>query len=281
MRTQTILVLICFSLIKPLLFGQTNAPADSANTTTPPVIPEEARKHFVMGTALFKDAKTPDDYVQVVGEFKQATDLAPQWPDPRYNLALAKEASGDYSGAEADLKIYQQFKLSDTEARSVQDKIYVLEAKLEKKSAAYWAEVNAAADKAKATAKAKADADAAKEKAKRAGFINSISGDWKSGSYSITIEQYGDDNLKISARDESRRALAVSDFSLHGAVIIFSIHTLDGTGWPDRLLRESISLQSNGHLEGIEDSYWSEEAINRFHISAEKRGTRDVVFIRQ
>jgi tetratricopeptide (TPR) repeat protein len=130
MKTHTLLALICLSLLTPSLFGQTNAVA------TPPPVPEEARKHFVMGTALFKDAKTPDDYSQVVGEFKQAADLAPQWPDARYNLALAKEAAGDYSGAMADLKLYQQFKLSDDEARTVQDKIYVLEAKQEKKASA-------------------------------------------------------------------------------------------------------------------------------------------------
>ena len=64
-----------------------------------------------------------------MGEFKQAADLAPQWPEARYNLALAKEAAGDYSGAMDDLKLYQQFKLSNDEARTVQDKIYALEAK--------------------------------------------------------------------------------------------------------------------------------------------------------
>jgi hypothetical protein len=112
----------------PSLFAQTPA------TSSPPV-PEEARKHFVMGTTLFKDAKTPGDFVLVVSQFKQAADLAPQWPDARYNLALAKEAAGDFSAAMADLKIYQQFKLSDTEARTAQDKIYALEAKQEKKAA--------------------------------------------------------------------------------------------------------------------------------------------------
>jgi hypothetical protein len=42
---------------------------------------------------------------------------------------LSKEAAGDYSGAMADLKLYQQFKLSDEDARKVQDKIYALDAK--------------------------------------------------------------------------------------------------------------------------------------------------------
>jgi len=125
MRTYLPLVLAVYTLVISSLVAQTNA-------TAPTPIPEEARRHFVMGTTLFKDAKTPDDYAQVESQFKQAVDLAPQWPDARYNLALSKEAAGDYSGAMADLKLYQQFKLSDTEARTVQDKIYVIEAKQQK-----------------------------------------------------------------------------------------------------------------------------------------------------
>jgi hypothetical protein len=124
MKKNVLLILASFLLLAPSLCAQT--------TTTPPPIPEEARRHFVMGTALFKDAKTHNDYVEVESEFKQAADLAPQWPDPRYNLALSKEAAGDFSGAIADLKIYLQFKLPDTEARTAQDKIYTLEARQRK-----------------------------------------------------------------------------------------------------------------------------------------------------
>jgi hypothetical protein len=113
--------------------SQTGATADKHSVaTTQSPIPEEARKHFVMGTTLFKDAKTADDFVEVESEFKQATDLALQWPEARYSLALAKEAAGDYPGAVADLKFYQKFNLSDSEARTVQDKIYALEAKAER-----------------------------------------------------------------------------------------------------------------------------------------------------
>jgi tetratricopeptide (TPR) repeat protein len=124
MKKSFMPTLVAFILLAAPIFAQT--------TTTPPPIPEEARRHFVVGTTLFKDAKTPDNYAQVESQFKQAVDLAPQWPDARYNLALSKEAAGDYSGAMADLKLYLQFKLSDTEARTAQDKIYVLEAKQQK-----------------------------------------------------------------------------------------------------------------------------------------------------
>jgi len=97
-----------------------------------PPIPEEARKHFVRGAALFKDAKSPDDFKQVIDEFMQATRLAPWWPEARYNLALAFEAAGEYAWAIDKLKLYQLFKLPEAEARAVQDKIHALEAKQEK-----------------------------------------------------------------------------------------------------------------------------------------------------
>src|SRR6266404_6705954 len=71
MKAHTLLGLIYLSFLAPQLFAQTNG-------STSPVIPEEARRHFVMGTTLFKDAKTADDFAQVVSEFKQAADLAPQ-----------------------------------------------------------------------------------------------------------------------------------------------------------------------------------------------------------
>jgi tetratricopeptide (TPR) repeat protein len=144
MKVPTVFILICLSLTMPSAFAQGNGRTSA--TATSPAIPEEARRHFVMGTALFKDAKTPSDFVQVESEFKQAADLAPKWPDARYNLALAKEAAGDYSGAMADLKLYLQFQLPDAEARKAQDKIYVLEAKakVEAKNQAAAREVAAA-----------------------------------------------------------------------------------------------------------------------------------------
>jgi len=119
MKTDTLVALACISWLTLPSFAQTGAST----------IPEDARKHFIMGATLFKGAKSTADFGEAEREFKQATRLASQWPDARYNLALAKEAAGDYSGAMADLKVYQQFKLSESDARTVQDKIYALEAK--------------------------------------------------------------------------------------------------------------------------------------------------------
>lgn len=97
-----------------------------------PPIPEEARRHFVRGTTLFKEAKSPDDFKQVVDEFGQAANIAPWWPDARYNRALAWEAAGNYEKAIINLKLYLLFKLPEADARAAQDKIYAIEAKQEK-----------------------------------------------------------------------------------------------------------------------------------------------------
>lgn len=150
MKTFVLCALVGFTLSAPILRAQ-------ATATSPAPIPEEARKHFVMGVTLFKEAKTSDDFAQVESQFKRAVDLAPQWPDARYNLALSKEAAGDYAGALADLKIYQQFSLSDADARTAQDKIYALEAKAEE-AVKKQAEIQKAAAAEQAKAQQLADA---------------------------------------------------------------------------------------------------------------------------
>jgi hypothetical protein len=188
------LLLLTLLISSPPLFGQTNVPAADTNAVmTPPPIPEEARKHFVMGTALFKDAKTPDDYSQVIGEFKQAATLAPQWPDPRYDLAVAEEAAGDFSSAEADLKIYQKFKLSAEDARAAQDKIYVLEAKQQKQYAADRANALEVARQKKAAADAADAKAAAKEKVHQdmLQFIQRLQGTWSFSSYTSFYARLG------------------------------------------------------------------------------------------
>ncbi len=122
MKKILLVNLALFFAATPFLLRQTSVSGQ-------PTIPEEARRHFVMGETMFKEAKDVDAFTQATAEFAEAARLAPQWPEARYDLALAKEAAGDYSGAMADLKLYQQFKLTDAEARTAQDKIYAIEAK--------------------------------------------------------------------------------------------------------------------------------------------------------
>ena len=85
------------------------------------------------GTALFKDAKSPDDFKQVVDEFKQAAPPCPLVAGcASTTFALALEAAGDYDNAILNLKLYLSFNLPNADARAAQDKIYAIEAKQEK-----------------------------------------------------------------------------------------------------------------------------------------------------
>jgi hypothetical protein len=122
----------------------------AASMRSLPPVPEEARKHFVRGSTLFKSAKSPEDYGQVIDEFREAVHLAPWWPEARYNWSLAFEAAGSYAPAIENLKFYLLFKLPEADARSAQDKIYALEIMQEQ------------------AAKAKAEADAAAVERQRA-----------------------------------------------------------------------------------------------------------------
>jgi hypothetical protein len=236
MKKYTLTALICFSLLAPSLFAQTAA--------TPAPIPEDARKHFVMGETMFKEAKNAGAFSQAAAEFMEAARLAPQWPEARYNLALAKESAGDHSGAMAEFKLYQQFKLSDTEARTVQDKIYAIEARQKM-------EVSDAA----ANVKAKADST-------RDAFIRSIQGDWKSAFYIISINRADDGSLVIKSTGHHGENNPVSNVSITGTILHFVVRTT----WGDqgRILDESLSLASNGELTGPVVQHWSQSTIDNY-----------------
>jgi hypothetical protein len=160
----------------------------AAAMSQPPPIPEEARRHFVMGQTMFKDAKSQADYAQAADEFLQATRLAPWWPEARNNTAAMFEAAGDYANALANLKIYQMFKLPDPEARAIQDKIYALEAK--QKMAANDAQV-AAQKKAEADRQQEAERQKAAEAAEQSKELErkrtDFSGEWVNGNGSLTL----------------------------------------------------------------------------------------------
>jgi tetratricopeptide (TPR) repeat protein len=221
-------------------------PAASTNAVSQPPIPEEARKHFVMGTTLFKDAKTPDDYSQVVSEFKQATDLAPQWPEARYNLALAKEAAGDYSGAMDDLKLYQQFKLSDDEARTVQDKIYALEAKSEE-----------AAKKA------------AEEQAKAKQIAAQLAGRWDFGNSTlpqqIIISGSDGDYRGEFTRQWSSGNVQLRDFKANGRNVNFSLYFDSGPGTYWAIDDYSLTLSDDGNKLTGTFSFRSNNPVTQYH----------------
>ena len=94
-----------------------------------PAIPEEARKHFVEGTAIVKAAKNPAQQALAAQSFAEALKVAPWWGDAYYNLGVAQELAEQYGEAEQALNFYLLSNPSATEKREVQDRIYALSAK--------------------------------------------------------------------------------------------------------------------------------------------------------
>lgn len=192
MKLHTLLALICISMLTPSLFGQTNAPAESTNavpaitnTVSPfqqavtdyqassswaaaqnvaklsatvdtlPPTPAEARRHLVMGQTIFKAATSTNDFQQAYAEFYQASTNAPWVANIWNNMAVAAEAEARYDVATNCFQIYQNFKLSDSDAQEAQDKVYEIQAKQKMQADKQAQEQKAAADAAAADAQKK------------------------------------------------------------------------------------------------------------------------------
>jgi tetratricopeptide (TPR) repeat protein len=93
-----------------------------------PAIPEEAREPFIMGVTVLKKASDPAGARKAVDLFTQALNIAPWFADAYYNRAIARETAGQFEPAIDDLKLFLEFKLTDSERRQAQDKIYALKA---------------------------------------------------------------------------------------------------------------------------------------------------------
>ncbi|OGB23829.1 MAG: hypothetical protein A3I66_20765 [Burkholderiales bacterium RIFCSPLOWO2_02_FULL_57_36] len=94
-----------------------------------PAVPEEARKHFVEGSAIVKAAKNPAQQSLAAQSFSEALKVAPWWSDAYYNLGVAQELAEKYDAAEQAFNFYLLSNPSDKEKREVQDRIYGLSAK--------------------------------------------------------------------------------------------------------------------------------------------------------
>ena len=94
----------------------------------PPAVPEEAREPFVMGATVLKESNDAANATKAAELFGKAIHLAPWFAEAYYDRALARETAGQFNEATDDLKRYLEFKLTDTERREAQDKIYSLKA---------------------------------------------------------------------------------------------------------------------------------------------------------
>jgi tetratricopeptide (TPR) repeat protein len=94
-------------------------------------VSEEARRHMARGQAAMEMAKSPEDYEAAIREFQEAARLAPDWPDPHYNLGLVQEKSGKFREAIASLNEYLRLAPNAPDAAKVKEQIYKLEYKVE------------------------------------------------------------------------------------------------------------------------------------------------------
>jgi len=90
-------------------------------------VPEEAMRYMTRGQAAVETAKSVADYKKAVSEFERACELAPEWPDPYYNLGIVQEASGEYEAAAKSLQRYLELSPGAGDAAEVKKKIYKLE----------------------------------------------------------------------------------------------------------------------------------------------------------
>jgi tetratricopeptide (TPR) repeat protein len=93
---------------------------------TPPVIPEQAREHYIMAQTFMERATENSGFVSAVEQYKAALLVAPWWANAYKKLAIAQKAANQYDDAIASLNLYLLTQPAD--ARDAQDEIYKLKA---------------------------------------------------------------------------------------------------------------------------------------------------------
>jgi tetratricopeptide (TPR) repeat protein len=121
MKKTKVFYLVVVLAISASLLSAVNALAES----------EEARRHMARGQAAVEMAKSPEEYAPAIKEFQEASRLAPDWPDPHYNLGLVQEKSGKFREAVASLKEYLRLAPDAPDASNIKELIYKLEYKAE------------------------------------------------------------------------------------------------------------------------------------------------------
>lgn len=114
-------------------FAVLTAPIEAAPAAKREDIPREAARRMTRGAAAFEAAKTPEELLDAVKEFELASQAAPKWPDPVFNMAQALEKAGDPAGAKKAYEKYLELAPEAADASAVQQKIDKLEYLAEKK----------------------------------------------------------------------------------------------------------------------------------------------------
>ena len=100
-----------------------------AQTLKPaPEVPEAARRSFIIGEALFKQAKSLKSAYQAADNFGDASNLAPWWGDAYWNKAIAYQTVGKYGLAKISLGFYMLTNQGAADRRVAQDRLYAIDA---------------------------------------------------------------------------------------------------------------------------------------------------------
>jgi tetratricopeptide (TPR) repeat protein len=100
--------------------------------TPPPAVPEGAEKYLGRGRAAVEIAKTPDDFLGAITEFKKAARLAPWIASIYFNLGVVQEKTGKFDDAMRSYKLYLTAAPSAPDASDVRSRLYGLELKAER-----------------------------------------------------------------------------------------------------------------------------------------------------
>lgn len=95
------------------------------------VVPEEAQRRMARGNAAVEMARSTEEYASAVDEYRQASELAPTWPDPHFNLGLIQEKMGRFGEAARSFRRYLELAPDAPEAARIREQIYKLEYKAE------------------------------------------------------------------------------------------------------------------------------------------------------
>ncbi len=116
-------------------YGKTNpdyaedmAIRTAAAMRPPPGIPEDAREPYVKANVMYRNAQGDDDIHAAIALYKDALGKAPWFSDAWYNLSLAQEKLGDYTGAASSMKTMEPLEAGGPNERRDLDRIYALEA---------------------------------------------------------------------------------------------------------------------------------------------------------
>lgn len=94
----------------------------------------EARRHMNRGLAAIESAVTDGDLQDAIKEFEAATGLAPDWPDPYFNLGKVQEKVGRTSDAIASYEKYLALAPNAQDAQEVRQLVDKLQYKADKEA---------------------------------------------------------------------------------------------------------------------------------------------------